>query len=345
MSASFDVVVPTWNRRALLAETLASALAQTVPVRVAVVDNASDDGTEEEVRARFGDRVEYHRFTRHVPYQENLTRCLGLLRADVGLVLHDDDLIDPEYGEVMLDAFARHPEAGVVIAGARPFQSPGSRFRMARIRSPFAWMSRMGLRGRDGVLCLPAGRLAEELVRHVRLCPFWPSLCFRRETLRSVGAFRSDLGTLLDYEAWIRVTARTAVVLLERKVCSFRFHASNMSNRLIWPHTRNFEHDVLTMHGRLAELLGYVPSEELSVRFLAKVLLPVVLLGPRERRAQYDRFLAHSGYSFERLMHEQTREMNEFWWVKGWPPVLAQAAWRAYRTVNRLQRVARRGDA
>jgi glycosyltransferase involved in cell wall biosynthesis len=344
VTPAFDIVVPTWNRRRLLLETLDSALAQTVPARVAVVDNASDDGTEDAVRARYGARVEYHRFAEHVPYQRNLTRCLELLRADVGLILHDDDLLDPGYAAAMTDAFARHPEAGVVVAGARPLQSEGSPFRRARIRSPFRWLTALGHPARDGLIALPAGALAEELVRHLRMCPYWPTLCFRRDALRSVGTFREDLGTLLDYEAWIRVSARHAVVLLEADLCSYRFHGSMMTNRLIWPHTRTFEQDVLTMSARLPELLGRVPPEDLAVRFLAKVLYPVVLLGPRRRREHYERYLAGSGYPFDRLMREQAREMDDFWRVKGWPPGLARLGWQAHRLLVRGERLRRRPE-
>ena len=50
-----DVILPTFNREALLARTLESLLAAEVPqgleVRVLVVDNASTDGTTNVVAA------------------------------------------------------------------------------------------------------------------------------------------------------------------------------------------------------------------------------------------------------------------------------------------------------
>jgi GT2 family glycosyltransferase len=56
MSRAYVVVavVVTWNRRALLAESLTAVLAQSPPPhRVVVVDNASTDGTPQVVRDRF----------------------------------------------------------------------------------------------------------------------------------------------------------------------------------------------------------------------------------------------------------------------------------------------------
>lgn len=339
MKPSFDIVVPTWNRRGLLLETLDSALGQTLPgVRVAVVDNASEDGTEEAVRREYGLRVEVHRFAEHVPYQQNLSRCLGLLEADQGLILHDDDLLAPDYAETMVEVFARHETAAMAIAGVRPLQSEGSRFRSARIRSPYLWLKRLGVPARGPVMEVAAGVLAEGLVRHLRMCPYWPSVALRRDAFQALGGFRADLGTLLDYEAWIRISARHAVVLLDRVLCSYRFHGSMMTNRLIWPQTRAFEEDILGMSRRLPEILGVPPSEELRIRFLSKVLYPVILLGFAERRAQYERYLADSGYSFERLLAEQEREQDEFWRVKGWPGPLARWGWQAHRLATRLGR-------
>ena len=47
------VVIPTLNACELLAEAVASIEAQTVPVEIVVVDNASSDGTLEMLAARF----------------------------------------------------------------------------------------------------------------------------------------------------------------------------------------------------------------------------------------------------------------------------------------------------
>ena len=56
MPARIVAVVVTWNRRDLLQESLDAIAAQTLhPVRVVVVDNASTDGTEELLAARYAE--------------------------------------------------------------------------------------------------------------------------------------------------------------------------------------------------------------------------------------------------------------------------------------------------
>jgi N-acetylglucosaminyl-diphospho-decaprenol L-rhamnosyltransferase len=51
--AAATVVIPTLDARDLLAQSLASLTAQTVPVDIVVVDNASNDGTAEMLATRF----------------------------------------------------------------------------------------------------------------------------------------------------------------------------------------------------------------------------------------------------------------------------------------------------
>jgi glycosyltransferase involved in cell wall biosynthesis len=337
MTAAFDIVIPTWERRTLLLDTIASAVAQTVPARVCVVDNASTDGSAEAARTRFGARVEVHRFDEHVPYQRNLNRCVDLLRAEFGLVLHDDDLLDPGYVEHALRAFEAEPGAALVITGARPLQAAGSPFRRARIRPPFLWFRRAGLPVHDGRIVLAPGVLAEGLLRSFRMNPYWPTVSYRRAAIQERG-FPSDLKTLLDYEAWVRISARHAVVLSERTLCSNRFHGSMMTNLLIWPHTRSFEEDVLVIASRLEDTLGHPPHEAVRVRVLSKVLYPTMLLGPGARRAQYERYLAHSGYPFERLVAEAEAELDEYWRFKGWRGPLARAGWQLQRLGVRATR-------
>jgi len=336
---AFDIVVPTYNRRDLLLQTLDSALAQTRPgVRVVVVDNASDDGTPEAVERHAGTRVEYHRFDEHVPWQANMTRGLALFQAGEGLILHDDDLLDPGYAARMGEAFAARPDAGMVIAVARPLQSEGSPFPRARVRAPFRWFERLGHPVVEGRIDLGPGVFADRLARNLRLQPYWPTIALSRAGLRTLGGFATDLKLAADYEAWMRVGARHPTVLLDDVICSYRFHGAMMTKELIFPHTRSLEEDVLAMSGRLAAILGREPEESLRVRFLSRVLYPVILLGPAERRAHYERYLADSGYPLARLLEEQEREQDEFWRAKGWPGPAARLGWQAHRALVRLRR-------
>jgi len=60
MSQRISVVIPTYNRAALIANAVRSALEQTLaPLEVIVVDDGSTDDTREILERTFGDRVRY----------------------------------------------------------------------------------------------------------------------------------------------------------------------------------------------------------------------------------------------------------------------------------------------
>jgi glucosyl-dolichyl phosphate glucuronosyltransferase len=102
-----DVILPTFNREALLQRTLASLLAAPVPagldVRVLVVDNASTDGTRALVRReaeRFAGRLHYLFVpTPGKPFALNA----GIAATDGDLVglIDDDERIDAEWFETI----------------------------------------------------------------------------------------------------------------------------------------------------------------------------------------------------------------------------------------------------
>jgi len=93
-----SVVIPSYNRPDMLAESLASVLAQTRPPReIIVVDNGTDDGTAEVV-ARHAARV---RYIRTEPAGVQAARNVGLRAATSEWVatLDDDDLYRPTFLE------------------------------------------------------------------------------------------------------------------------------------------------------------------------------------------------------------------------------------------------------
>ncbi len=142
MGGAVSIVIPTFNRAALLARAIDSALAQTLPVEVVVCDHGSTDDTPE-VATRYGARIKYIRRERdqgpiicwrdgieqaagesiHINFDDDWTaptfveKTLPLLRASVGFVytrasLHSADL--REIKTLHRHPPGTHPMAGLV---------------------------------------------------------------------------------------------------------------------------------------------------------------------------------------------------------------------------------------
>src|SRR5436309_1568471 len=108
-----SVVIPTYNRAAIVGRAIESALRQTYAnLELVVVDDGSSDNTRAIVEG-FGARVRYL-------YQENAgvtaarNLAMRVARGEFLAFLDSDDLWQPWRIESQVAALRRHPEAGLV---------------------------------------------------------------------------------------------------------------------------------------------------------------------------------------------------------------------------------------
>jgi hypothetical protein len=119
------VVIPTLDARDLLARALESLDAQTVPVAVVVVDNASRDGTAEMVVERFP-RVMLVRNDRNLGFGRAINRGVAEAPADADLLVlvNNDTVCEPDFVERLVEPFA-DPAVGMVAGVLLQQSAPG----------------------------------------------------------------------------------------------------------------------------------------------------------------------------------------------------------------------------
>jgi len=209
-----SVIIPTYNREDLLAETIRSVLSQTVQeLEVIVADDGSTDGTAALVR-QFGDSVRYV----HQPNanHEGATRNLGI-RASAGeyiACLDSDDLWEPAKLERQLALLDAHPTYGMVYSDAYAFESESRkrRYRFHQLVTP------------------GSGWIAHSLYMHDYIpCP---TPLIRRSVLEGVGLFseRPGLRMRSDWEMWLRIAARFQVGYDPEPLAGYRLHGLNSSS-------------------------------------------------------------------------------------------------------------------
>ena len=122
------IAIPTYNRaEKTLPATLRSAIAQTYAnLEIIVSDNCSTDTTASVVRSIGGARVVYVRQSENLGLNGNLNQCLERARGAYVLLLHDDDLVDPDFVESCMQAVGGNTSVGLIRTGIRIIRADGS---------------------------------------------------------------------------------------------------------------------------------------------------------------------------------------------------------------------------
>lgn len=117
-SIKFSIVITTYNRSPLLQRAVESALAQTLPCEIVVVDDSSSDGTEEYVQSlssalqASGDtRLVYHRQPINQGHCAAVNAGVAIAQGDWIKLLDDDDYLASNCLEEMAKAIALYPLA------------------------------------------------------------------------------------------------------------------------------------------------------------------------------------------------------------------------------------------
>ncbi len=223
-----SICVPTYNRAALLSESLRAISEQTyAPIEIIVSDNGSTDETERVCR-QFSEkdpRIRYFRQATNIGLHPNYNFCFDQAKGDVICFFHDDDLYDSEIVSRSVAFLQEHPDVGVVcsdwglvdgngqLIGAREFDvepvTPGLQFIDQTIRA-----------GKSAVGCSGA--------------------VIRRAAL---GSIRFDVeGTtgFSDFVIWFRIAERAAIGHIHQRLFSYRLHSGALSRRTIASITQDY---------------------------------------------------------------------------------------------------------
>lgn len=248
-AAEVTVVVPTRDRRALLARSLSTVLAQIgVDLDVVVVDDGSRDGTSEWVRSLRDPRVRtvVHPHPRGVSAARN--SGIDVARAGWIAFLDDDDVWAPTK---LAEQIAK-VEAS----------------RSAR----WACVGQVTLNGRLGIVdtASPPPQLDRPLLPLLasNAIPGGGSgVLAATDLVREVGCFDTRLSLLADWDLWIRLARETQPVGVDRPLLGYVRHAANMS----WNVSRiGSEFEILDLkHAELRAELDVWPDTDLWLSWIA----------------------------------------------------------------------------
>lgn len=109
-----SIVIPSFNQRDLLRQCLESVQAFTPePHEIIVVDNGSDDGTEDYLKS-LGRRIRYRRTEENLGFAGGVNLGLMMARGTTLLILNNDTVVTAGWLGNLLNCLAQFPNAGLV---------------------------------------------------------------------------------------------------------------------------------------------------------------------------------------------------------------------------------------
>jgi len=208
--ATVDVLVPTYNRSAMLRRCLASIQAQTyTDIRVIIGDNCSDDDTRtvaQDFCGRDG-RFGYVRNAANLGSIGNMNALFTRVTAPYVHFMHDDDWLAASFYERMIVGLEESPEAGLV--WPRVIQFQGEYETAIRLPDRFS---------HDQVL--PGETAFEELLRGNFVT--FPAVVLRTSVLREVSPFSEYLS--VDWLMWLRIALHHDLKFIDAPLFHYCLH-------------------------------------------------------------------------------------------------------------------------
>jgi glycosyltransferase involved in cell wall biosynthesis len=110
LADQITIAVTVYNRRQYIKQAVASAVNQSIPVRVVVLEDCGPDPTLESfVKDEFGPKIEYIRNSRRRGLFGNWNACMDVCATEWLSILHDDDYLAPGFVESMIELADRAP--------------------------------------------------------------------------------------------------------------------------------------------------------------------------------------------------------------------------------------------
>jgi glycosyltransferase involved in cell wall biosynthesis len=205
-----SVVIATYNMGAYLPLAIRSALEQTTPVHdIQVIDDGSTDGTHEVMR-QFADHPQV-RYQIQPNGGQAKAKNRGIRAAEGEFIgfLDADDLWTPNKTEIELAAFAAQPQVGIVYTDFMNIDEQGNRLPTPK-REYFS------------------GRISGRLL--VDNFVNYGAALVRRECFEELGVFDETLPMAIDYDLWLRFSAKYEFLYLDEVTILYRRWSGQMSH-------------------------------------------------------------------------------------------------------------------
>ncbi len=199
------IAITVFDRREFILQAIESVLQQPGAVRVIVVEDCGPDPTLKDfVLERFPRGVAYHRNSRRRGLFDNWNACLDLCTTPWLSILHDDDILLPEWLPAMLRLLEQAPGRGIYFGGNAQIDEGGRITLPPRSEAATDWEP----------IDLEAFAW--------NCCHYFPGNLFSVATLRTLGGFQKGSRFAGDWNAWFRLAAEAGGAFTRQPVACSR---------------------------------------------------------------------------------------------------------------------------
>jgi glycosyltransferase involved in cell wall biosynthesis len=205
-----SIIIPTYNRAHLIAETILSALEQSLADReIIVVDDGSTDETSEVLRT-FEDKVIYIRQANSGPAKARNTG-IRMARGKYIAFLDSDDIWLPEKLELQCQALQQNHSQGLVFTDVMWFSN--GQVIVPSLREKYQ---------------LHTGNVFEKLLFDNWIAT--SSVVVKKECLEEVGGFDEDPQIMFveDWNLWIRLAKKFPFGMVDKVLVKRRYHPNRL---------------------------------------------------------------------------------------------------------------------
>lgn len=205
-----SVIIPTHNRAKILHLAVKSVLHQTFQdFEIIIVDDASQDNTEEVIRGFRDNRIKY--FRREMSGGDAVARNLGIVNSEGEYIAFLDD--DDEWFPKKLQRQVTLIESSQPVVGG-------------------VYTGRVNIDGTNGkILSIrlgdKKGNLFNELLGGFRFST--SSVMVRKECFHQIGLFDENIPYNSDFDMWVRISKNFQFECIEEPLTKYYIHATKLS--------------------------------------------------------------------------------------------------------------------
>lgn len=222
-TVKFSIVIPAHNGELFMLAALKSAMNQTRWAdEIVVIDDASTDTTAEIARS-YGNKITYHFNDKATGFVDAWNRAIHVAKGDFVTILHQDDLLHPDYLTHIEAVLGNFPQVRHFFTGYNYINEHG----VITGYSPHPHLPVPVLyTGKEYAHHYLQGVIAN---RHIHRCP---GVTTNRALLLSGCSYRKEAGHIADDDFFLRVGAFTDVVGISYPLASFRNHPESTTSRV-----------------------------------------------------------------------------------------------------------------